>query len=155
MTDLLSHLYGREFSMNVKLLHLSIVSVLIGICLLTALGIFFKRNESTKNQKETLLIVLLMAMTLMPNIVWYHHYLFLTLALAIWVYRQKLTLSVSLWCLIGLLLIQIDRFYLTGGLLVHIFVYISLGVLFFTSVQIPKLSEIAQAWNLFQQKYEN
>lgn len=143
------------FSMNVKLLHLSIVSVLIGICLLTALGIFFKRNESTKNQKETLLIVLLMAMTLMPNIVWYHHYLFLTLALAIWVYRQKLTLSVSLWCLIGLLLIQIDRFYLTGGLLVHIFVYISLGVLFFTSVQIPKLSEIAQAWNLFQQKYEN
>lgn len=143
------------FSMNVKLLHLSIVSVLIGICLLTALGIFFKRNESTKNQKETLLIVLLMAMTLMPNIVWYHHYLFLTLALAIWVYRQKLTLSVSLWCLIGLLLIQIDRFYLTGGLMVHIFVYISLGVLFFTSVQIPKLSEIAQAWNLFQQKYEN
>lgn len=79
-----------------------------------------------KQENEPLFIVIGIGMTLTPNIMWYHHYVFLLLPILIWMGWSRLHTKVVIWCLIGLLVIQVDRFFPPYGLLVHIFGHISL-----------------------------
>jgi hypothetical protein len=73
-----------------------------------------------------LFIVLGLAVTVSPNIMWYHHYVFLLPPLFIWMAWRKLENSVTLWIISGLLIAQIDYYFLTTGLLIHLFVQLSI-----------------------------
>lgn len=70
---------------------------------------------------EPVFAVTVLGMTLVPNVMWYHHYVFLLLPLLVWVGWRRFDWRVLAWCSAGLLLIQLDRFLLTYGLLVHLF----------------------------------
>jgi len=96
-----------------------LVYLFLVLCLSAALTL-------TLNQKEPLFILTGFAMTLSPNILWYHHYVFLLLPIFIWMGSSRLKLSVLSWCFFGLLLIQLDRWLLTYGLLIHIFGHLSI-----------------------------
>lgn len=73
-----------------------------------------------------LFIVLALVITVSPNVMWYHHYVFLLPPLLIWMAWQKLAPSLVLWILSGLLIIQIDYYFLTTGFLVHLFIQLSI-----------------------------
>ncbi len=83
-------------------------------------------NTYGKQPKETTFIIILFSMTILPNVMWYHHYVFLLFPILIWVCWKRFDAAISIWCLIGLLIVQIDRFSLTGGLLIHMFVHVSI-----------------------------
>ncbi|MEW5940641.1 MAG: glycosyltransferase family 87 protein [Chloroflexota bacterium] len=86
-------------------------------CLLTCLG---------RQDREATFIVTTFAMVLSPNIVWYHHYVFLLLPILIWIAWSKFKPTVIAWCLLGALVIQVDRYLPPYGLLIHIFGHLSL-----------------------------
>lgn len=64
--------------------------------------------------------VTVLGMALVPNVMWYHHYVFLLLPLLVWAGWQRFDWRILAWCSTGLLIIQLDRF-LTHGLLTHLF----------------------------------
>lgn len=72
-------------------------------------------------QREPFFVLVNLCMLFSPNIMWYHHYIFILVPLMVWMAWTRFNQTVTLWCLIGLLLIQIDRFRLTTGLLIHIY----------------------------------
>jgi hypothetical protein len=86
-------------------------------CLLTFLG---------RQDREAAFIVTTIGMVLSPNIVWYHHYVFLLLPLLVWIAWRKFKPAVIVWCLLGLFIMQIDRHGLTYGLLIHLFGHLSI-----------------------------
>lgn len=71
-------------------------------------------------------VVLGIGVTLTPNVLWYHHYIFLLLPLFVLMCRFNLDLRIVTWCLLGFIIIQLDRFYLTGGLLIHLFGHLTI-----------------------------
>jgi alpha-1,2-mannosyltransferase len=81
-------------------------------------------------QREPLFLVLSLGMMVAPNIMWYHHYVFLLLPVFIWLAWSRHHPAVVLWCFLGLNIIQIDRWFLTRGGLAQLFVHLSiLGIL--------------------------
>ncbi|MEA4908471.1 MAG: glycosyltransferase family 87 protein [Anaerolineaceae bacterium] len=75
--------------------------------------------HSFTREGEPLFVLSVFAMTLYPNIVWYHHYMFLLVPLFIliaWSGQNRLVLA---WAAALLLVIQVDRYRLTSGLLIH------------------------------------
>jgi hypothetical protein len=76
--------------------------------------------------KEPAFIILVFGMTVMPNVMWYHHYVFLLLPILVWVGWKLSNPLTFTWCLVGMIIMQVDRFYLTGGLMIHLFVHISM-----------------------------
>lgn len=70
---------------------------------------------------EPVFAVTVLGMALVPNVMWYHHYVFLFLPLLVWAGWRRFDWYVLAWCSAGLLLIQLDRLLLTHGLLVHLF----------------------------------
>jgi len=80
-------------------------------------------------EREPFFIVVALAMMLAPNILWYHHYVFILLPLLVWMAWRRLNTRVTLWCLAGLFIIQVDRRQLTYGLLIHLFAHISLWLI--------------------------
>jgi len=79
-----------------------------------------------KQPREPLFILSVFGMTILPNVMWYHHYVFLLLPILIWLGWRRLDVRLATWCLMGLIIIQTDRFYLTSGLLIHLFVHLSI-----------------------------
>ena len=78
-----------------------------------------------------LFIVLALAVAVSPNVIWYHHYVFLLPPLLVWMAWQKLERKQILWVMTGLLIVQMDYYLLTTGLVIHLFVQLSiLRVLF-------------------------
>jgi hypothetical protein len=73
-----------------------------------------------------LFIVLGLAITISPNIMWYHHYVFLLLPLFTWMAWQKLDQRLVLWIMTGMLITQIDYYFLTTGFMIHLFVQFSI-----------------------------
>ncbi len=73
-----------------------------------------------------LFVVLGLATTVSPNVMWYHHYVFLLAPLFVWMGWRKLEQNLVLWIIIGLLVIQLDYYFLTTGLLIHLFVQCSI-----------------------------
>lgn len=78
------------------------------------------------DDRVPLFIVLGLAITVSPNVMWYHHYVFLLHPLLIWMAWQKLERGLVLWIMSGLLIIQIDYYFLTTGFLIHLFVQLSI-----------------------------
>lgn len=79
-----------------------------------------------KQPKEPLFIVISMGMMLTPNIMWYHHYVFILLPMLIWMGWSSLDWRVVAWCLFGLLITQVDRYFPPYGLFIHLFGHSSL-----------------------------
>lgn len=93
----------------------------MGILVLVS-GYFAARTKD----RVPLFIVLGLVITVSPNVMWYHHYVFLLPPLLIWMAWQKLEQGLVLWIISGLLIIQIDYYFLTTGFLVHLFVQLSI-----------------------------
>ena len=85
--------------------------------------------------KEPLFIITALGMMLAPNILWYHHYVFMLLPLLVWMGWSGLDASVVAWCCIGLLIVQIDRRFPPYGLVIHIFSNISMLIVFFGQIK--------------------
>jgi hypothetical protein len=81
-------------------------------------------------EREPLFIILSLGLTLIPNVMWYHHYVFFLLPVFVWLAWSRLHPAVVIWCFAGLLLIQVDRLYsfleVTHGALAHIFGHVSI-----------------------------
>lgn len=92
------------------------------------------------NSKEPVFIITIFGMTISPNIMWYHHYVFLLLPILIWISWRRENILVLVWNLIGLFVIQIDRWIPPYGLLIHLFCHIS--ILFLLLEQISETIKI-------------
>ena len=89
-------------------------------------------------------VTLGLGITLTPNLIWYHHYVFLLLPLFILMCLSRLDARVVAWCLVGFIIIQLDRWYLTAGLLIHSFVHLTIvGLIVY---------QLYLAWNLYREK---
>lgn len=73
-----------------------------------------------------LFIVLGLAVAVSPNVMWYHHFVFLLPPLLVWMAWQNLEKGLILWVITGMLVIQIDYYFLTTGFLSHLFVQFSI-----------------------------
>jgi hypothetical protein len=80
-------------------------------------------------EKEPLFIILCFGLALMPNVMWYHHYVFFLLPVIVWLAWRRKHRAVVVWCFLGLTLIQMDRLYsfleVTNGALAHGFGQVS------------------------------
>ena len=88
-----------------------------------------------KQPKEPLFIITGLGMMLAPNILWYHHYVFMLLPLSIWMGWSKLNPSVIVWCCIVLLIVQIDRRVPPYGLAIHISSNITMLIVLFWQIR--------------------
>jgi hypothetical protein len=81
-------------------------------------------------EKEPLFIILGFGLALMPNVMWYHHYVFFLLPVIVWLAWRRKHPAVVAWCFLGLTLIQMDRLYsfleVTNGMLAHAFGHLSI-----------------------------
>jgi hypothetical protein len=81
-------------------------------------------------EKEPLFIILCFGLALMPNVMWYHHYVFFLLPVIVWLAWRRKRPAVVAWCFLGLTLIQMDRLYsfleATNGVLAHAFGHLSI-----------------------------
>jgi len=81
-----------------------------------------------KQPNEPLFLITMIGMAILPNVMWYHHYVFLLLPFLIWMGWKRLDLRIIAWVLLGLIVIQIDRI-LTYGLLIHLFAHLCILIL--------------------------
>ncbi len=115
--------------LNFRLVQRGLTIYMLLIVTLSGLLTYFGRQS-----KEALFIVTSLAMTFSPNVMWYHHYVFLLLPLLVWMGWSKMKPPVVAWCLLGLLIVQIDRFRVPYGLWIHLFGQLSLlGVVIWQS----------------------
>lgn len=75
-----------------------------------------------------------LGMALVPNVMWYHHYVFLLLPLLVWAGWRRFDWRVVAWCVLGLLIAQADRFHLTHGLVIHLFGRLTMLVILYQQV---------------------
>ncbi len=74
--------------------------------------------------REPLFIMVMIGMNLSPNIMWYHHYIWLFFALLLLMIWRSFNPRVVLWVMLSLFVVQLDRFALpTSGLLIHLFAH--------------------------------
>lgn len=78
------------------------------------------------HEREPFFIVLALGTMVAPNIMFYHHYVFILLPLFVWIAASRLNPLVVAWCVTGLVLIQVDRWYWAHGLAPHLFVHLSI-----------------------------
>ncbi len=105
-----------------------------------------------KQRQEPALIITLLAMMLSPNVMWYHHYIFILLPLLIWMGWSRLDKRVVAWCLLGFFIIQVDRWFPPYGLLIHIFSHVSLlSILVWQIVELRK-TKIPPLSSLFRKE---
>jgi hypothetical protein len=106
-----------EFAQNILLLYFGLILIVSGLLTLK------------QRTVESLFIITTLSMLFYPNLVWYHHYVFLIVPLLVWMASAKLRPAVVAWCLMGMFIVQVDRWHLTYGLLIHIFGHISIWVI--------------------------
>lgn len=112
------------FDLSHSQIHLFQTSLILYVlCILVISSILTLRGHQPR---EPLFIVTALGITVLPNVMWYHHYVFAFLPLLVWMAWMRLDPRVVLWCLTGMIIIQSDRFALTDGLLIHLFVHISI-----------------------------
>lgn len=90
----------------------------------------------TKSNKELVFAIIGLSMALSPHIMWYHHYIFISLPLLVWSAASRFDTRVIGWCLFGLLIIQIDRWLPPYGLFIHIFGHVSILALLFQQLKL-------------------
>jgi hypothetical protein len=122
---LLSH--GLIADGNLQAVHRMLTLYVLLVCAASA-GIAYLSRE-----REPLFIILGLGLTLMPNVMWYHHYVFFLLPVFVWLAWSRMKPAVVIWCFAGLALIQVDRQYsflqVTHGLLAHLFGHLSMLIL--------------------------
>jgi hypothetical protein len=79
-----------------------------------------------RRKPEPLFMVLSLGIMIAPNVMWYHHYVFILLPLFIWLAWSRLHPAVVVWCFLGLTIIQVDRQFITRGLLAQLFVQLTI-----------------------------
>jgi len=100
-----------------RILTIYILMVIVVSGLLTRYG---------EQPREPMFMITTLGMMLSPNVMWYHHYVFMLFPILIWMGWSRLNWRVVTWCLVGLLIVQIDRRWWTYGLLIHVFGHLSL-----------------------------
>jgi hypothetical protein len=75
---------------------------------------------------EPLFIIASLGTAVMPNVLWYHHYVFILLPMLVWMAWSKLNPFVVAWIVLGMISVQLDRWYWTQGILPHLFVHLSI-----------------------------
>lgn len=118
----LSTLFTQNFTSIQKIL----TYMLIAAILVSSFFVYFGKQRG-----EPLIVVMTISMMMSPNILWYHHYVFLLLALLVWMGWSQLDKKVVIWCLIGLLIVQVDRFSFPYGLMIHVFCHLSIIFILF------------------------
>lgn len=119
--------FTSDYSSVQRILTIYIIAIISLSCLMSFL---------IKQPKEPLFIISMLGMMLSPNIMWYHHYVFILLPLLIWMGWSKLDKRVIFWCLLGMMLVQIDRRIPPYGLTIHMFSHISLLIMFTIQIKI-------------------
>jgi hypothetical protein len=117
--------------------HKFLQNAVIGYFMILIGGSVVLTHVSREREKEPTFITMMIGMTLVPNILWYHHYVFLLLPVFIWMGWKKLDSKVTAWCLIWLFTIQIDRWLLAPffGFSAHIFGHISIWYLLISQIR--------------------
>jgi hypothetical protein len=99
-------------------------------------------------EKEPLFIILGFGLALMPNVMWYHHYVFFLLPVIVWLAWRRKHPAVVAWCFLGLTLIQMDRLYsfleVTDGALAHGFGHLSILMIL--------AGQVRRAWRLLKNR---
>jgi hypothetical protein len=137
LREFLNHKYGLSPALlvylaeNVKFTQQLLNFYIATLVSTSAALLYFGRQQS-----EYLFIITTMGMMLLPNVMWYHHYVFILLPLIIWMGWAKLDQWVTAWCFMGLIIIQIDRFYITYGLLIHMFSHITMLIILYQQIKI-------------------
>jgi hypothetical protein len=108
---------------DIKSVHRVLTLYILAVFIVSGVITYFLR------QREPLFIIVGLGIMLSPNIMWYHHYVFILLPLFVWLGWKRLDPRVVLWCLLGLFVTQLDRRHLTYGLLVHVFAHLSILVI--------------------------
>lgn len=121
-----SAMNGSEIQFTQRILMLYIFAIMAASMLLTIVG---------RQSKEPAFIIIILGMTILPNVMWYHHYVFILLPILVWIGWRQLDPGVTFWCLFGLIIVQIDRYYLTYGLLIHVFVHLSVLLILAWQIQ--------------------
>jgi hypothetical protein len=120
--------------------HRGLVIYLVAVFVLSAILTYLVREP------EPLFIILCFGLALMPNVMWYHHYVFFLLPVLVWLAWRRKHPAVVAWCFLGLTLIQMDRLYgflaVTDGALAHGFGHLSiLMILMWQLRQVCRLSK--------------
>ncbi|GAB4403814.1 MAG: hypothetical protein OHK0052_26620 [Anaerolineales bacterium] len=119
--------WGQNFlaSLAIFLSNHLLVQKILTLVTLSAIGISSVLTFLGRQPREPLFLVTLLTMTLSPNIMWYHHYVFLLLPVFVMIAWLRLNTRIVLWCLVGLLTVQWQRTVFPYGLLVHIWGHLS------------------------------
>jgi hypothetical protein len=109
---------------TLMVVHKALIGYLIAVFVLSGILTILTRKP------EPLFIVLCFGLALMPNVMWYHHYVFFLLPVLVWLAWRRKHPAVVAWCFVGLTLIQVDRLYsfleVTNGALAHAFGHLSI-----------------------------
>ena len=133
---------------TLMVIHKVLIGYMIAVFVLSGILTYLTREP------EPLFIILCFGLALMPNVMWYHHYVFFLLPVLIWLAWRRKHPAVVAWCFAGLTLIQMDRLYgfleMTNGALAHGFGHLS--ILFILGWQLRQarrlLKSRASLWRL-------
>ncbi len=82
-------------------------------------------------EKDIGFIILAFGTAVLPNVMWYHHYVYLLLPILILLGICRLRPAVVVWCGALMMDIQIERWHGTRGLTAHVMVHITMLALLF------------------------
>lgn len=77
-------------------------------------------------EREPFFIVLCLGIMVLPNIMWYHHYVFFILPFVVWMAWSKLNRYVIAWCALGMTIVQLDHLQVTHGIVAHLVAHVSI-----------------------------
>ena len=90
--------------------------------LLILSALLYLRNSS----REPLFLLTALAISFSPNIMWYHHYVFILLPMLILLGWSRNHFWITAWVFTVLMIIQVDRFFPAQGLMTHIAVQLTI-----------------------------
>lgn len=136
LREFLYHKHGLSPALLVYLAeNVNVAQQFLNFYIVTLIAISAALLYFGRQQSEYLFITTGLGMMLLPNVMWYHHYVFILLPLLIWMGWMKLDQWVTAWCFMGLLIIQIDRFHITYGLLIHMFSHITMLIILYQQIK--------------------
>lgn len=118
------------FTLNYRTVQRVLMIYILLAIIISSIFTFYGKLPS-----EPLFIVTALGMIFSPNVMWYHHYVFILLPLLIWMGWSRFNKRVVIWCLMGFLIIQFDRSVPPHGLFIHAFGHISLLAILIWQIQ--------------------
>ena len=121
---------ARQPAVVQRILTLHILAMILTSGVLT--WVLAKRGRAGGDE---MFAIVALGMAISPNIMWYHHFVFVLLPLLVWMARSKLNPLVVGWCLLGLFVMQYDRWHPPYGLLFHAHCHASLLLILATQIR--------------------